>query len=94
MNLWKLSVDLLVCPTCGAAPGEPCRSRSGRKLTDHGRTCHDPRAVPLSEVWQEGYQARYGETEAWRQHARATESALAKVRAELRARLARLDGAR
>lgn len=83
MNLTELAIQLLICPSCKADPGQPCRTRSGRKLTDNGHSFHRGRPTPLYEVWRDGYAEASENAREWRQRALDRQAELANLRATL-----------
>lgn len=56
------AAELLVppCPRCGAAPGQPCRARTGRELWPILRAMHGPRLAALGsgDPWDRADPAR------------------------------------
>lgn len=83
MELQKLAVQLLACPACKALAGQPCRSRTGRKLTDHGRQCHDQRPQPLYDVRNDALDVAEELSSHWRRRYAAARDELAQLRATL-----------
>lgn len=45
----------VVCPTCNASPGDPCRTVKGRHPGTRSPYPHADRVRPLYEVWSDGY---------------------------------------
>lgn len=83
MDLPDKAVELITCPTCHAEPGQPCRTISGRKLTDNGHTCHSGRVDPVREIWGDGYGDAEELTAQWRDRARRAEEALTTLRGRI-----------
>ena len=89
MDLPKKAVELLACTTCNALPGDPCLTRTGRKLTDHGHGCHEDRVRPIREVWTDGYLQAERLVDVWQRRAWAADGELAAVRSRV---IAALEG--
>lgn len=56
MNIDRTAVAHVICPRCGAKPGQSCRTSGG-----HPSRAHSVRSRPLYAVWRDGY--AYGSTD-------------------------------